>query len=240
MSLTDRNYPSAAAAPKAPLAALISVSVLLSFGLLAATLLAFGSAIVPLLAFLAANIIIAHGLLRSFPHSVLGACNIVTLVRVAAVAFLLGAVLAPSTSPWIVFAVAGVAFALDGIDGWLARRHRLTSQFGARFDMEADAALAAVLALWLLASGTTGPEILVLGFTRYAFVLAGLVLPQLRAHLPERFRRKAICVIQIAALLALVCPLTPVGLAPWLSVGAALLLLWSFAVDMRWLLRQPT
>jgi multidrug efflux pump subunit AcrA (membrane-fusion protein) len=38
---------------------------------------------------------------------------------------------------------------LDGVDGWLARRHEIASRFGARFDMEVDALL--ILALSVLA-----------------------------------------------------------------------------------------
>ncbi|MEO0503207.1 MAG: CDP-alcohol phosphatidyltransferase family protein, partial [Pseudomonadota bacterium] len=135
--------------------------------------------------------------------------------------------------------VASVAFALDGVDGWLARRSGLTSRFGARFDMETDAGLGAVVALWLLVSGTTGPEILVLGFMRYGFVAASLIWPALQAPLPEAFRRKAICVIQVATLVMLVCPLTPAALVLPVGVLAALLLSWSFLIDILSLIRRP-
>ena len=37
--------------------------------------------------------------------------------------------------------------ALDGVDGWLARRSGIASAFGARFDMEIDALLILVLAV---------------------------------------------------------------------------------------------
>jgi phosphatidylglycerophosphate synthase len=37
--------------------------------------------------------------------------------------------------------------ALDGLDGWLARRFGLASAYGARFDMEVDGFLILVLAL---------------------------------------------------------------------------------------------
>lgn len=194
--------------------------------------------LVPLLTFGVFLILVAQGLANRYPHDVLGLCNVVTLTRAAIVAFLAGAVFDPGVSVWLVFTLATVAFALDGVDGWLARRSGLTSDFGARFDMETDSALAAVLALWLLTSGTTGPEIIILGFTRYAFVLASLVLPALRADLPPAFRRKAICGIQIAALIILLCPLSPAGLLPLVSIGASILLIWSFAVDIIWLLRR--
>ena len=46
-------------------------------------------------------------------------------------------------------ALAGFALALDGVDGHLARRFDQVSDFGARFDMEVDAALILVLCIGL-------------------------------------------------------------------------------------------
>lgn len=129
-------------------------------------------------------------------------------------------------------------FALDGIDGWLAQRAGLSSTFGARFDMEIDALLGAVLALHLLAGGTVGPAILVLGFSRYAFVIAGFIWPALHGDLPDSMRRKTICVIQIAALIALIFPLTCAVFLTPIALIAAAALLYSFAVDAVFLMRQ--
>ena len=197
---------------------------------------AFGTPVVPMVVFGLICVLCLRGLLYSFPHDNLGACNVVTLVRTALVALLAGAVFAPA-APWLVFSIAVIAFASDGLDGWLARRAGLSSVFGARFDMEADALLGAVLALILLTHGTVGPAILVLGFSRYVFVVAGWVWPALQGQLPESYRRKTICVLQIAALIALLCPLTPTLSLPWIATGAAVLLLYSFAVDAWSLLR---
>ncbi|MEO0918412.1 MAG: CDP-alcohol phosphatidyltransferase family protein, partial [Pseudomonadota bacterium] len=108
--------------------------------------MAFEAAFIPIAVFAITTVIVAHALLQSYPHAVLGLCNAVTLVRMGLVAFLVGAVAAPDTAPWLVFGVASLAFALDGLDGWFARREGLSSDFGARFDMETDAALAAKLA----------------------------------------------------------------------------------------------
>ena len=56
---------------------------------------------------------------RGFPHPTLGAGNLVTLGRMALVVSLLAA-LTGDAQPWVVVAVASVALALDGFDGWLA------------------------------------------------------------------------------------------------------------------------
>lgn len=221
-----------------PLGRLILAAAGLSAGLTVLCLSANASPLLALSIFAAASALAAQGLLLRYPHADLGLCNVITLARVSMVAFLAGAVFDPAYSVPLLFIVASVAFALDGVDGWLARRSGLASEFGARFDMETDAALAAVLSLLLMVNGKTGPEILILGFMRYGFVLAGLAVPALRANLPESFRRKMICVVQISALIFLLFPLSPAGLLLPVSVGAALLLAWSFAVDIIFLLRR--
>ena len=219
----------------------VSKFVLLAIGL-GATLALFSNAfltsfIPSIVCFAFAAALATRGLMLNYPHPSLGWCNTVTLLRVALVAFLVGAIFDPVISVWVTFVVATIAFALDGADGWLARRDGMTSSFGSSFDMETDAALGAVLALGLLIQGNVGLEILVLGCMRYLFVASSLFVPALRGDLPESYRRKAICVVQIAALIILLCPLTPVSFLMPISIIAAALLMWSFAVDTLWLLR---
>lgn len=223
---------------RAPLGMFLSVAAVFGAALAVATSYTFGTSLVPVLVFVTAVMVCAYGLVQSYPHPVLGLCNIVTLLRAAMVCFLLGAVIFPETSGWVVFGAAVAAFALDGIDGWLARRANLVSEFGARFDMETDAGLGAVTSLWLLSSGLTGPEILVLGFMRYAFFAASFVWPALQDPLPEALRRKAICVVQIAALILLIFPLTPEAVVLPVVLGTVFLLGWSFLIDILWLLRR--
>lgn len=223
---------------RTPLGALLAVSAAWAVVLALGTFLAFGAVTVSLAVFSATVMIAGFGLVQTYPHPVLGACNAVTLARAAMVAFLFGALFEPAVPVWVVFGVAVLAFALDGVDGWLARRAGLVSGFGARFDMETDAALGAVISMWLLVSDTTGPEILVLGFMRYGFVAVSLVWPALQAPLPEAFRRKAICVIQIAALILLIFPLTPQAALLPIGIIGAVLLSWSFLVDILWLARR--
>ena len=135
-------------------------------------------------------------------------------------------------------AVAGLALSLDGLDGWLARREGLVSDFGARFDMEVDALLALVLALIALASGKAGPWVLILGGLRYVYVAAGVFLPWLRRDLPPRWGRKTVCVVQIATLIALLAPPVIPPLSLGLAAVATTLLVWSFAADVLWLWRR--
>jgi phosphatidylglycerophosphate synthase len=179
---------------------------------------------------------------NGYPHARLGLCNLVTLLRLVMTAALVSALIAGVGPSWPVFGLAAVALALDGVDGWLARAQGLASRFGARFDMEVDSALALTLALSAATGGALGPAGAVaaalLGLPRYAFGLAGLAAPWLRAPLPERFSRKAVCVVQLGALIALQAPILPDALALPLAGIAAAALIWSFAVDLRWLWRQ--
>ena len=163
-------------------------------------------------------------------------CNIVTLVRLALAAALL-APLVGDAAPWAVFAVALLALALDGVDGWLARRESRVSAFGARFDMEVDSALALILALNAWASGTTGAIVLLIGLPRFAFASAAWALPWLGRPAPERFSRKAVCVLQLGTLIALQLPPVAADLANPVVAVVALALLWSFGRDILWLWR---
>ena len=67
---------------------------------------------------------------------------------------------------------------LDGVDGTVARARGETSSFGARFDMETDAALLLALCLAVPALGVAGWWVLAIGGLRYGYVLAGWIAPR--------------------------------------------------------------
>jgi phosphatidylglycerophosphate synthase len=180
----------------------------------------------------------ARAFARFYPHGALGLCNAVTQLRLGLVALLVSAFVTGAGAPWLAVGLATAALLLDGIDGWLARREALVSAVGARFDVEVDSALALTLALGAVLGGTGGALVLFLGLARYAFVAAGAVLPWLRAPPPERFSRKAVCVLQIATLVGLHVPVVPPAVAAASCGGAAAALAWSFGRDVLWLWRQ--
>jgi phosphatidylglycerophosphate synthase len=180
------------------------------------------------------------GIGRDYPHPSFGACNAVTYFRASGVAALSSvlALAGPPIGGWLVPAVAAVILAADGIDGWLARRANRCSDFGARFDMETDAALALLLAALIWQTGLAGPWVLWLGLARYGFILAGWVLPWMREPLPPSFRRKAGCVVQIGALVLALVPGLPALAVQAALVAAAAVLMWSFGADIAWLRRN--
>ncbi|WP_265500310.1 CDP-alcohol phosphatidyltransferase family protein [Paracoccus beibuensis] len=195
-------------------------------------------ALVAATAYGAAAMIVLIGMRRHYPHARIGTCNTVTLMRTALTAALLAPLVGGTAAGWTIAAVATLALAMDGLDGFLARRSGLVSAFGARFDMEVDAALALILALHVLTGTAVGLEVLILGVMRYVFVTGAAMMRWLRRPLPVSMRRKTVCVIQLAALIALQVPQMPADLAIWLARAASAALAWSFASDVVWLWRR--
>jgi len=171
------------------------------------------------------------------PHPRFGAANAVTLAR-GVVTVLLGAlVVAPMANGIPAFAAAAgsLAAVLDGVDGWLARKRGVASEFGARFDMETDALLVLALAVLAWRWDRAGAWVLLSGLLRYAFVVAGVLVPWLRRPLLPSRRRQAVCVAQIVVLLAVIAPLLPPGASAPLALAGLLVLASSFAMDVSWL-----
>lgn len=199
---------------------------------------ALGSVLPVLAVFLGAAALIAHGLHTHYPHTNLGWCNIVTFARLVIVALLAIAILEARVPDMILLGLAIFSLCLDGVDGWLARRQGLVSSFGARFDVEVDATFALTLALYAAVTGIAGPYVVLLGLPYYLFTAARRLWPWLAAPLPESLARKAVCVVQIAVLIALLVPWIPAPVlnAAILAVIAALA--WSFGRDILWLTRR--
>ena len=170
-----------------------------------------------------------------------GLANQVTLLRAGLVCLAGGALLASGAAPvagWSLAGLIAAALGLDALDGWLARRLGLISAFGARFDVEIDALLLLIVSMLVWQAGRVDAWVLAIGLLRYGFVLAGRILPWLRAPLPPSRRRKAICAQQgVTLLLCLLPPVTATlaGAAAALALAALIL---SFALDIHWLARR--
>ncbi len=137
------------------------------------------------------------------PFARFGAANQITTLRAILVALVAGLVGEPRL-PAVAAAAAAASVAvtlLDGVDGWLARRHDIASRFGARFDMEIDALLILALSVlawrhdkagaWVVASGAAAIR---LRRGRRAGPMAA------RRRCRRAAAARPICVIQIAAL----------------------------------------
>ena len=155
----------------------------------------------------------------------LGPADRVTLAR----AVLVGGIAAitaqsfggpPLAAPLV--ALSAVALALDAVDGWVARRTRTASAFGARFDMEVDAFLILVLSLYV--ARPVGWWVVGIGVARYLFAAAGRVLPWLRGELPARYWCKVVAAVQGVVLTVAAAGVLPSGTTrAALAVSMALL-----------------
>ena len=169
-----------------------------------------------------------------------GPANLVTAIRAILVGLVAGLIGRTATPPvlWFVIGLTAVMAALDGLDGWIARRTGTASAFGARFDMETDAALILVLSILVWQHGKAGAWVLGCGLMRYAFVAAGWLLPWLARPLPPTRRGKTVAVAQLVGLSVSLAPVVPAGPSGVIAAVTLAALVWSFATDVAWLARQ--
>jgi phosphatidylglycerophosphate synthase len=152
------------------------------------------------------------------------AANALTAARLAGV-LVLPALAA--RDPLVAAAAALALFALDGVDGWLARKLGLSSEFGEYFDKEADAFFMLVLCLLLYTGGRLGAWILIAGLLRYGFVI---VLMLARPRVVKERRSASGRWIYFGTVCALIAAFTPFRAAyePF-ALLMTLLLICSFA-----------
>jgi phosphatidylglycerophosphate synthase len=185
----------------------------------------------------AAAALLVNARIRSDQPAILPA-DWVTLTRMLPVAAVTGLVADSFGRPVSVTALitlSSVALALDAVDGLVARRTGTATPLGARIDGEADAFLILVLSIFV--SQSYGGWVLLIGAARYALLLAGWLIPWLRAPLPPRFWRKVVAAVQ-GIVLTVAASGVPSRLVAMIAVAVALLLLAeSFGRDVIWLYR---
>ena len=228
--------PAIAAAP-----ATVGAGLCLALAWAMSAALALSSGYVPmaLATFIAMMAPALAGIAGKHPFERVGFANLITGFRAVITALIAGAVTQAPTRGlgWTLVAIAIVAAVLDGFDGWVARRQRMSSAFGARFDMEVDAFLIMVLSTLAWRFEKAGPWVLASGLMRYAFVGAASVWPWLNAPLPPSRRRQTVCVWQIGVLIGTIAPIIRPPLSEFVAAGALIALAWSFWVDVRWLMK---
>ena len=172
--------------------------------------------------------------LRTARMRALGPANAVTLARASLVAAVTALVVTSLQRPVPTAALAtltGVALALDGVDGLVARRWDCMSRLGARFDMEVDAFL--ILVLSVAVGATFGWWTVTIGAFRYVFLAASRIFPWLAAPLEPKRSRKVVAALQGVVLAVAVAGLLPAALTVVALIAALGALTWSFARDVR-------
>ena len=138
------------------------------------------------------------------------------------------------TRSWWVAWIGIAAWALDSLDGYVARRTGTASERGALLDTAVDGLLVLVLSLvhvrlapWALAGGLLWP----------AFLAVQVRRPAWRRTLPRSVRRKLAGGTLTGTLAISAAPFWP-DVAVQVAVALAVAIVtWSFAVDIRWLER---
>jgi phosphatidylglycerophosphate synthase len=193
---------------------------------------------------LLATLVARHSRARTF-----GIADVVTLVRGLGVCFLAGLALQALVGGLqrhgllAMIIIGTLCLLLDGVDGRVARARREASAFGARFDVETDAALLVVLSVAVAGLGIAGWWVLAIPAMRYGYVAASLVVSALHAPLPYRYSGKVIAVVQAVALLAALTSELTRGehWVPIMMLLAALAsLCWSFGRSVVWQLRHSS
>src|SRR5262249_37871958 len=171
--------------------------------------------------FAAVLMVVRASIRQHHPFPTFGPANQVTTARAGLVALVAGLVGEPHLPAYAVAAavISGLVTALDGVDGWLARRTRMASAFGARFDMEVDALLILVLSIVAWQYGKAGAWIVLAGLLRYLFVAAGWVFPWMVRPLFRSRRRQTVCVIQIVGSSLLMLPAIVPPTSVWLAAA---------------------
>lgn len=131
-----------------------------------------------------------------------------------------------------IFAI--VIFAMDGLDGYFARRQGPTYT-GAIFDMEADAFFVMTLTLLSIALAKLPLWLLILPAWRYLYVLIRKGIQTF--HPTALFKRgtwrgKIVCVVVLVALIFNLIPSLPYGFKLFVSCTSVLLLSASFLTDL--------
>jgi len=192
-------------------------------------------------ALFAAVMVVAAGLIGAHhPFPRLGPANQVTMMRAMLLA-LLASLIGEAELPPVAAAATATAVLmtlLDGVDGWLARRSRMASEFGARFDTETDAMLVMAMSVLVWQHGKAGAWVLLGGLMRYTFIAAGWKLDWMARPLQPTRRGRVIAICHTVGLIVALAPIIPVPLSASAVATTLMVLAWSFAVDVGRLWRK--
>jgi len=171
----------------------------------------------------------------------LGPADWVTLMR----AYLVSGIAALVAQGWfgirstvLLVIVGALALALDAVDGRVARRTGTASSLGARFDGEVDAYLIALLSIRLAVD--YGWWVALAGVARYAFLVAGWIMPIYARPLPFRYWRKVVTAASGIVLTVAISGLLPRTMGVIGTLTVLVLLAESFGRDIAWLYRRGT
>ncbi|MDX1407588.1 MAG: CDP-alcohol phosphatidyltransferase family protein [Saprospiraceae bacterium] len=165
-----------------------------------------------------------------------GIANWITLLRLA---ILLFAVWRVDQLPTEVFlALSLLVVSADALDGYVARRLKQETAFGAILDLEVDALFGALFAVLAWKMFGIGAWILIAGLLRYGFVVLLTLLGWNRRPKVAMKESKTIAVLFFIALLT---PFVlPSEIAQWMLLFASAAIMYSFGKELILLARRPS
>ena len=163
-----------------------------------------------------------------------GAANWVTSVRL--VSLLLLAAWIDADMPFAAAALAWSIFALDWLDGYLARRNQSETTFGALYDSEVDACFTLLLTWGVFMLDRAGAWVLIGGLLRYVYVLTLHLTGMHEREAPRSRLGRYVFGLSIGGYTLSLWPFSGTG-ALLLSGAATLLLCYSFSRGFLWTLR---
>ncbi len=179
---------------------------------------------------------VTTALFRASPVAALGTANRVTLLRAALACLFAGLVgegarvVAGLAVPLVVG--TAVFLALDGMDGWLARRRGEESIFGRFLDHETDALFLLVLSVLVHQTEKVGPWIIAAGLLHYVYLAVRVACPRLSADMPPTRRGQVVGLGAVLGLLACLFPDVQAEVATGVAAVVLSALVWSFTVDV--------
>ena len=185
------------------------------------------------------GLLVATGRHNWTPDGEFGVANGVTACRIGLLPLLLPA----AARPAFLIPLSLFILLLDGLDGWLARRRALTSEFGAFLDKETDALFLLLLCGLAAFRGALPTWILGAGLLRYGFVVVLFLLPTPQKTESRSSMARYVYVCMVGALLSSFLPY-PTLFHPLVAVATAALLfsfgrsLWRI-VAPQWALGEP-
>ncbi len=158
---------------------------------------------------------------------VAGYANWTTFLRLVLIAAIL--CLEADLSNRMLFLLLGFAIALDGLDGWLARRFNQVSAWGGLFDKEVDSFLVASMATLLYLRFQFPVAILLIGLLHYWYeLLLYLLAWQDLKTPPNPIGKYVAAALFVSLLLAIILPF---NWSVWVVFIASFFTLLSFSIS---------
>jgi len=157
--------------------------------------------------------------------------NFLSTSRVLISFALLFLVIFGDISKILIFYLCSIALVTDFLDGKVARM-RKTTNYGSILDPEADSFFTLTLCIVIYKTQIPWLWVLIPGVLRYSFVIIVKIFNLKIEKLKPTFRAKCVCGISAPLLTLALLPFIPAHIAIVLCLATAVLLVYSFSIDL--------